>query len=129
MKPQTARVLSQLRERPVGAMDFQPPAVCDGGKPITRVAPRIRELRELGFVIRSERRRDGTALYTLEHDVEIPQPSGERPTGTARRRADPCKGVQAPAAADSSASRQAHHDGSLFDADTYADRRGYEDAA
>lgn len=70
MKPQTARVLARLRQRPVGAMDFQPPNICDGGQPITRVAGRILELRELGFEIRSDRAANGTAMYTLLVDVE-----------------------------------------------------------
>lgn len=119
MKPQTARVLRRLRHGPVGSTDFAAPDVCDGLSPITRVAPRVLELRELGFVIRSERAANGTAVYTLEHDVE--RAAGSR-VGVPGRPVDDGATKDAP---DGSLST-----GSLFDAQEFAaGRASYRDAA
>lgn len=54
---QTQRVLRALRalgDHGVTSVDFLPPTV-DGGPPILRVAARIHELREDGFVIQTRR--------------------------------------------------------------------------
>jgi hypothetical protein len=79
MKPQTVRVLRQLRLHPTGLNEtaFAPPAVVDGGLPIQRVAARIYELKQDGFEIRTRRLANGTASYVL---------IAEPPTSTA---ADP----------------------------------------
>lgn len=67
MKPQTERVLRQLRLHPQGLNEtaFAAPFVIDGGLPIQRVAARIYELKQLGFDIRTRRLSNGTASYVL----------------------------------------------------------------
>jgi hypothetical protein len=52
-------------------VDFLGPNVIDGGKPILRLAPRINELRELGWIIKTFIEADGTARYVLVPHVEV----------------------------------------------------------
>jgi hypothetical protein len=68
VKPQTERVLRQLRAHPEGVNEtaWAPPWVIDHGKPIQRVAARIWELRQAGFEIRTRRLANQTATYVLE---------------------------------------------------------------
>lgn len=56
-----ARVLARLEAGPLHPADFLLPNVCDGGKPILRVAARIKDLRDEGHdIVRP------TALYVLK---------------------------------------------------------------
>lgn len=76
-KPPTQfeRVLARLEANgTVSQDDFLLPRVVDGGKPILRVAPRIKELRDDGVRIDTRRRPNGTALYVLQH----PEPTDDR---------------------------------------------------
>jgi hypothetical protein len=66
---QRDRVLAALRHAgPAGLtqVDFLGPQVCDHGKPITRVAARVNELRDQGFTISSGGTRHGCAVYVLK---------------------------------------------------------------
>lgn len=70
---QRDRVLAALRHAgPSGItqVDFLGPQVCDHGKPITRVAARVNELRDQGLTITSSGTRHGCAVYVLK---ETPQ--------------------------------------------------------
>lgn len=63
---QRERIEKVLRERGyVAATDFMAPNVIDGGKPITRVAARMLELRAAGYELERERAKNGTAIYRL----------------------------------------------------------------
>ena len=67
---QTNRVLALLYRRGqigVTPMDFMPPT-CDGGPSIMRLAPRILELRNQGFVITTDKT-GGYATYRLRPGV------------------------------------------------------------
>lgn len=69
---QRDRVLAALRRAGRGGLtqiDFHGPHVVDGGAPITRLAPRIQELRERGHWIDARRDR-GLARYVLRRDAE-----------------------------------------------------------
>ena len=66
-RTQRDRVLVALKRagrRGLTQIDFHAPHVVDGGTPITRLAPRIREMREQGHQIIS-RRDNGLARYVL----------------------------------------------------------------
>jgi hypothetical protein len=87
MMKQTTRVLRALRRHPEGitSVDFLLPNVIDGGRPITRVAARIRDLRNEGHEIVTGGERYGCAVYKLPQPepvplpppvVEIPEPQG-----------------------------------------------------
>ena len=73
MSTQTQRVLAALRHagtRGITQSDFAPPeggTVIDGGGRITRVAARIRDLRDLGHGITTGPDRDGFTTYVLTH--------------------------------------------------------------
>ncbi len=77
---QAQRVLAALRQtgsRGVTQNDFAPPpnggSVIDGGSRISRVAARVRELREDGYVIVSAGRREGFETYVLVgHEPSVP---------------------------------------------------------
>jgi hypothetical protein len=63
---QRDRVLAQLkRTGRVSPVDFLLPDVCDGLKPILRVAPRVMELRDDGYSIETSTAPNGTAIYEL----------------------------------------------------------------
>jgi hypothetical protein len=72
---QTDRVIAALRAHPDGicSVDFLLPNVIDGGKPITRLAARILDARELGHIIVKDGERHGTAVYKL-----VGAPSGHQ---------------------------------------------------
>lgn len=73
---QRDRVLAALRRagrHGLTQVDFHAPDVVDHGAPITRLSPRIRELRELGHKIDVRRERKGLARYVL---VTSPADSG-----------------------------------------------------
>jgi hypothetical protein len=79
---QTDRVLAVLRVRPVSIADFDRQPACDGGNRITRLAPRILELKRRGCVITSRMVPLGStrvAQYTLisepADDYLAPKPS------------------------------------------------------
>lgn len=76
-RTQRDRVLVALKRagrRGLTQIDFHAPHVVDGGTPITRLAPRIRELREQGYTIVS-RRDNGLARYVLiqptRHEIRV----------------------------------------------------------
>lgn len=63
----TDRILRPLRRgQRIGPAMFMAPRVLDGGKPITRLAARIKDLRNDGRHISSSRARNGTALYVMD---------------------------------------------------------------
>lgn len=67
---QRERLLNALRERGfhgLSQLDFFAPHVCDGGEPITRIAARVEELRDAGYVITSAKEPDRgkCAVYRL----------------------------------------------------------------
>jgi hypothetical protein len=63
---QRDRVLRQLkRTGRVSPVDFLLPDICDGQTPITRLAPRIKELRDEGFEIETRIAPNHTAVYSL----------------------------------------------------------------
>lgn len=70
MKPRTQnqRVLRMLERHPDGicAPDFMLPNVIDGGTPITRLAARIRDLRDQGEEIIVDGERHSCAVYKLK---------------------------------------------------------------
>lgn len=65
MKSGTDRVLDQLRRGTTCQVDWYAPHVVDGGKPITRLAARINELREQGHRIMVVGRKHKCAVYEL----------------------------------------------------------------
>lgn len=65
---QTDRVLAALylhADRGITQVDFLRFPTIDGGPPITRVAARIEELRDQGFLIVSGERRERCVVYRL----------------------------------------------------------------
>lgn len=67
---QNERVLLALMRYPrVSVTDFLAPAVVDGGKPITRLAARINDLRAEGHKIERAGRVNGCASYRLADQV------------------------------------------------------------
>lgn len=65
---QHARLLAALRARGARGVrtdEFLAPDVLDGGKPITRVASRISDLKERGHRIEAHREPNGVARYVL----------------------------------------------------------------
>src|SRR5690349_5057933 len=73
MAGQKQRVLAALRSRGalgVTAVDFASGRVCDGGKPIMRVAARVLELRQDGHEIVIDGERDSCAVYRLLQDAQ-----------------------------------------------------------
>lgn len=65
------RILARLQAgHDVSPIDFQLPAVVDGGKPILRVAARILELRNDGYQIDVVATRNECAVYRLRQLVE-----------------------------------------------------------
>ena len=125
---QNARLLARLRLGPVAAVDFQPPNVCDDGTPIWRVAARIDNLRNRGYVIASDRLSNGTAVYRLisEPDGPVERALSETKDPTRPEQADPgsvpsTEGVRSAAPAEQT-------NGSLFDATEYG-RGDWRDAA
>jgi hypothetical protein len=67
MKPSTERVLRALRAHPEGVNEtaWAPPWVIDGGKSMQRIAARIWELRQEGYVITTRRMANDSATYIL----------------------------------------------------------------
>lgn len=80
---QTTRVLRALRRHPDGItqVDFLLPNVIDGGRPITRLAARIRDLRTEGEEIVTDGERYGCAVYKLppKQPVVLPPPVVQMP--------------------------------------------------
>ena len=76
MSPECARVLAQLERQPVSQVDFLAPDVIDGLKPITRLAARIRDLKdELGedAIVDTGQRRNHCKIYALAHGARLPK--------------------------------------------------------
>lgn len=75
---QRQRVLRALRRHPEGVCqgDFFPPNVIDGGARITRLAARIKDLRDEGHEIEVDGERYGYTVYKLPQPkpVTIPPP-------------------------------------------------------
>lgn len=57
--------------RGITQIDFLRFPTIDGGPPITRVAARIEELRDRGYVITSGERRDRCVVYRLEGEGQL----------------------------------------------------------
>lgn len=77
---QVERVLALLRERAgagrgVNTTELQELPVADGGRPILRLAARVHQLRERGFVISGRRERNGTQTYVLLAEPEVERAS------------------------------------------------------
>lgn len=81
---QQERVLKALKARGregITVADFLLPDVIDGGKPITRLAARILELRDKGHEIAVVGERNCCAVYRLYWDAEhVPTPKPTEPT-------------------------------------------------
>lgn len=81
---QCERVLLALMRYPrVSVIDFLAPVVIDGGRPITRLAARIRDLRSEGYDIEHAGVVNGCASYRLA-DQEVGQLFDPRETTMAR---------------------------------------------
>ncbi|HTE60086.1 MAG TPA: hypothetical protein VK631_07015 [Solirubrobacteraceae bacterium] len=118
---QTDRVLAALSRagaRGITAVDFAAPDVCDGGKPIMRVAARVKDLRDAGFEIETGGERDSCAVYKLQAH------RGEQVTSEAQARVAVIKGAPGLEAAVPPESS-----GTLFDAPAAPAPRFWEDAA
>jgi hypothetical protein len=84
------------------AIDFYPPDVIDGGKPITRLAARIEELEAEGIRFWRDGRRNGCTVYVLDpaHRPALRQPAQVTPPEPgADTLFDPLVGVGVPASA------------------------------
>lgn len=79
---QRDRVLRALKRHPDGVcqVDFLLPNVIDGGAPITRLAARVKDLREDGHEIEVNGEKYGCALYRLPQPKPIPVPPAAPPT-------------------------------------------------
>lgn len=76
---QTDRVLHALRARGgkgICTTDFLLPAVCDGGAPITRLAARIQDLKQRGYIIATAGERHGCAVYILVREPSSAEQAG-----------------------------------------------------
>jgi hypothetical protein len=83
---QTERVVRALRlagERGITQIDFLLPNVIDGGKPITRVAARVKDAREQGEAILVDGERDSCVIYKTAAQAPAPQPPADDATGGA----------------------------------------------
>lgn len=78
------RVLKALQYGVVSPLFFSQTPTLDGGKPILRVAARVKELRIEGYEISTERASNGTARYRLVSSPVVTTaeepPSGAFPT-------------------------------------------------
>src|SRR4051812_44300588 len=83
---QTERVIAAARSyRGVCAVDFLGPDVIDGGKPITRVAARIQDAEERGYVFETIGWRSKMKVYRLVSEPEgVESGSSERRPATHR---------------------------------------------
>lgn len=64
------RLLRQRGEQGVTPVDFLLPNIVDGGRPITRVAARVLDLRNQGLNITTSGTRNGVAVYVLRVPVK-----------------------------------------------------------
>jgi hypothetical protein len=64
--------LERDRRRGITQVDFLLPDVIDGGAPITRVAARVKDLRDLGHRIETRGERDSCAVYVLAEPAAAP---------------------------------------------------------
>lgn len=115
-------------------VDFMLPNVCDGGKPITRLAARIKDLRDEGVEFADGGRRNGMKVYILDREslAKASLPPGPQASPTVG-------GTQAPGAAptpdpgvrefsSSTCSPEAGgSEGSLFDMPTKAESLTFDD--
>lgn len=77
---QAERVLKALRSyRGVSQVEFLAPNVCDNGKPITRLAARVQDLRDQGHEISIIGRRHGCVVYRLEREAPGVERDGRSP--------------------------------------------------
>lgn len=88
MGKQCHRVLRALRRHPEGIcqVEFLLPNVIDGGHPITRLAARIKDLRDQGHEIEVAGERYSCAVYKL---VEASAPSAPEITAPVARESNP----------------------------------------
>lgn len=75
-KDRVLRLLRQRGNRGITAVDFLGPYVADGGKPITRVAARVQDLRDAGYDVQTVGKRNQCAVYVLMDPP--PRPVRER---------------------------------------------------
>lgn len=127
---QRARVLRALKTGPVRATAFSLPNVIDDGPPIYRVAARVQELRDAGYVIETTRFSVGAAVYELISEPDLVRDAsdgvGDRdarrrgptdPTGTAASPTSPSGAGGQQAVRDSQVSR--HREPGRQDADPF----------
>jgi len=79
---QTERVLAALEragEHGLTQVDFLPPDVIDGEKPITRLAARVKDLRDSGHRVVVAGERQSCAVYVLARNV-VAIPTRPEPT-------------------------------------------------
>src|SRR4051794_954643 len=79
---QNERIVRMLRstgDRGITQLDVDAPTL-DGGTPIRRLASRINELRDAGYVINTHARRNKMAVYRLESEPEQARPAAEPPS-------------------------------------------------
>lgn len=76
---QCKRVWKALERHSQGVTqaDFLPPNVIDGGHPITRLAARIRDLRDDGLDIVVDGERYGCAVYKIPQPEPVPIPESD----------------------------------------------------
>lgn len=81
MATQRQRVLRALRRHPEGLtqVDWLLPHVVDGGHPITRLAARVKDLRDEGHEIEVQGERYGCAVYVIPQPAPVPVPPPESP--------------------------------------------------
>lgn len=81
------RALQQAGDRGVTQVDFALPDVVDGLPPITRVAARVKDLREQGHMIVAAGTRQSCRVYTLVSQQELQEaavsPEGDLAYGAA----------------------------------------------
>lgn len=92
---QNERVLAALRRGDVSTTDFLLPDVVDGGKPITRVGARIKDLRDAGCQIDTLQVRP-VGLYRLVAETSAQPPSGAPPASRAEHGTGGRSGQPAP---------------------------------
>jgi len=66
--------LRNAGQRGITQVSFLGPMTCDGGPPITRLAARIGELREEGYKVGQNGRRDKCVVYVLAGAEAVPPP-------------------------------------------------------
>lgn len=130
---QCRRVLRALQRHPDGitAVDFLLPNVVDGHPPITRLAARIKDLRDQGHRIVVDGERHGCAVYVLERDVvAAASPTEGDPMSSARLECPPpVKMRQGRGSLPTGTPPPAHHADTLFTPPPPRPASPYDEAA